>query len=85
MVTGAVQYTISGISFGEYALAAVGYEPSGAAPGTPETVLGMYGFAPPTDMVPDPFTVSEEDPDTTDIDIAADYSQLVASQGHPGQ
>ena len=82
VVTGEVQYTISGVSFGTYTLAAVGYEPSDAAPGTPEIVLGMYSAVPP---VPDSFTVSEEDPDATDIDIIADYGQLEASQGHPGQ
>ena len=83
VITGEVQYTISGVSFGEYALAALGYEPSDSPPGTPETVLGMHGFAPPADMEPDSFAVSEEDPDATGIDIVADYSQLEVGQGHP--
>ena len=75
-MTGEVQYTISGVSFGTYKLAALGYEPSEAPPGTPETILGMHGFAPPADMEPDPFTISEEQPDVTGIDIVADYSAL---------
>ena len=73
-----VQYTISGVSFGTYALAALGYEPSDSPPGTPETVLGMHGFAPPTDMEADSFTTSEEQPDATGIDIIADYSEIGA-------
>ncbi len=76
VVTGEVQYTISGVSFGTYKLAAVGYEPSDSPPGTPETVLGMHGFVPPADMQPDSFTVSEEQADVTGIDIVADYSTL---------
>ena len=78
--TGEVQYTIPGVSFGTYKLAAVGYEPSDAPMGTPETMLGMYGFAPPTDMEADSFTVSEEQPEANGIDITADYSAIGADQ-----
>ena len=84
-VTGEVQYTISGVSFGTYKLAAVGYEASDAAPGTAEVVLGMYGFAPPADMEADSFAVSEEEPDITGIDIFADYSALEADGTQHGQ
>lgn len=78
--TGDVKYTISGVSFGTYKLAAVGYEPSDAPMGTPETILGMYGFAPPGDMQADSFTVSEEEPEATGIDIIADYSAIGTDQ-----
>ncbi len=71
-----IEYKISGVSFGTYKLAAVGYEAPDAPPGTPETVLGMYGFAPPDDMQADPFTVSKEEPDITEIDIIASYALI---------
>ena len=75
-LTGEVPYTIPGVSFGTYKLAAVGYEPLDSPPGTPEIVLGMYGFAPPGDTEPDSFTVSEEEPDATGIDIVASYAAI---------
>lgn len=75
-VTGEVQYKISGVSFGEYKLIVLGWELADSPTGTPEVVLGMYGFAPPDDMQPDTITVSEEQPDVTGIDIVADYSQI---------
>ena len=71
-----VPYKISGISFGTYKLVAVGWESPDSPPGTPEIVLGMYGFAPPNDMQPDSVTLSEEQPDVTGIDIIADYGQI---------
>jgi len=74
--TGEVEYKISGVSFGTYKLAALGFEASDASAGNSETVLGMYGFAPPTDMEADSFTVSEDEPDATGIDIVADYSLI---------
>lgn len=74
--TGEVQYKISGISFGTYKMVAVGYEPTDAPMSTPETVLGAYDFAPPSDMEPGSFTVSEDQPDATGIDIIADYGQI---------
>jgi len=74
--TGKVPYKISGVAFGTYKLAAVGYEVPGAPSGTAETVLGMYGFAPPSDMQPDTFTISQENPDITGIDMTADYSAI---------
>ena len=74
--TGKVSYTISGVSFGTYKLAAIGYENPDSPPGTPETVIGMYGFVPPNDMQSDSFIVSEENPDITGIDIIADYSMI---------
>jgi hypothetical protein len=76
LFTGKVPYKISGVSFGTYKLAAVGYEVPNSPVGTPETVLGMYGFAPPADMKPDSFTISKENPDVTGIDITADYSAI---------
>ena len=72
--TGQVAYKISGVSFGTYKLVAIGYEPVGAPPGTPETSLGIHGFSPPGDMEPDAVTVSEEQPDVTGIDIMASYA-----------
>ena len=75
-LTGGVPYKISGVSFGTYKLAAVGYEPPDSGPGTPEIVLGMHGFAPPDDMQPDSFTVSEDQPDVTGIDIIANYATI---------
>ena len=72
-ITGQVQYTIVGVSFGEYKLVAVGYEPPDSPVGTPEIPIGMYSTAPP---VPGPITVSKEKPDLTGIDIMADYAQL---------
>jgi hypothetical protein len=72
---GEVPYEISGVSFGTYKLAAVGYEAPDALTGA-ETILGMYGFAPPNDMQPDAFTISEEEPDVTGIDIIADYAEI---------
>ena len=74
--TGQVQYTISGVPFGTYKLAAVGYENKDNPPGMPETVLGMYGFKPPDDMTPDSFTIIEDQPDATGIDIVANYSAI---------
>jgi hypothetical protein len=74
--TGEVPYKISGVSFGTYKLAAVGYEAPDSPPGTPQTILGMYGFAPPGDMQPDSFAVSEDQPDVTGIDIIADYAMI---------
>lgn len=74
--TGEVTYKILDVSLGTYKLAAVGYEPPDSPPGTAETVLGMYGFAPPADMQPDSITVSEEQPDATGIDIIADYAEI---------
>ena len=73
---GTVPYKISGVSFGTYKLIAVGWERPDSPPGTPEVVLGMYGFAPPNDMQPDSITLSEEQPDVTGIDIIADYGQI---------
>jgi len=73
---GAVPYKISGVSFGTYKLVAIGWERPDSPPGTPEIVLGMYGFAPPSDMQPDSITLSEEQPDVTGIDIVADYGQI---------
>ncbi len=74
--TGQVPYTISGVAFGTYQLAAVGYENPDNPPGTPETILGMYGFKAPSDMEPDSFAVSEDKPEATGIDITADYSAI---------
>ena len=74
--TGEVTYKISGVSFGTYKLAAIGYEAPDSQVGTPEVILGMYGFAPPSDMQPDSFTVSEEELDVTGIDITADYAAI---------
>ena len=74
--TGTVPYTISGVSFGTYKLIAVGLEFPDSPPGTPETILGMYGFAPPGDMQPDSVTVSEEEPDVTGVDIIANYAEI---------
>jgi hypothetical protein len=73
---GQVPYQISGVAFGTYKLVAIGWEHPDAPPGTPEIVLGMYGFAPPSDMQPDAITLSEEQPDVTGIDIVADYGQI---------
>lgn len=73
---GQVPYKITGVSFGTYKLAAVGYERTDSPPGTPETVLGMYVASPPADMQPEPFTVSKENPDVTGIDITANYSLI---------
>ncbi len=74
--TGKVPYKITGVSFGTYKLAAVGYKSPDWEPGTPQIILGMYGFSPPDDMVPDSFTVSKENPEVTGIDIVADYSLI---------
>lgn len=78
--TGKVPYTISGVSYGTYKLAAVGYKASDAPVGSPQTILGMYGFNPPTDNTPDSFTVSKEQPDVKGIDIVANYSMIKKSQ-----
>jgi hypothetical protein len=78
--TGNVPYKISGVSFGTYKLAAVGYKKPDAPVGTAQTVLGMYGFKPPSDNVPDSFTVSEEKPDITGIDIVADYALITSTK-----
>lgn len=80
-LTGQVTYKISGVSFGEYKLAAVGLEFVDSPPGTPQTVLGGYGMMPPDDMQADPFTVSEDQPDVTGIDIIASYA-AAESSGH---
>jgi len=77
--TGQVPYKISGVTFGTYKLAAVGYKASDALPGTSQTILGMYGFNAPKDMEPDSFTVSQEKPEATEIDITADYSAITTS------
>jgi len=71
-----VSYTITGVSFGTYKLAAVGYESADAPMGQAEIILGMYGFAPPDDMQSDSFTISEDDPDITGIDIIANYAEI---------
>jgi hypothetical protein len=73
---GQALYKISGVTFGTYKLAAVGYKAPDAQPGTPQTILGMYGFNAPKDMEPDSFTVSQEKPEATGIDITADYSAI---------
>lgn len=78
--TGSVPYKISGVSFGTYKLAAVGYKAPDSPVGSPQIILGMYGFKPPADNMPDSFTVSKENPDTTGIDIVADYSMIKKSQ-----
>lgn len=78
--TGSVPYKISGVSFGTYKLAAVGYKPSDAPVGSPQTILGMYGFDPPADNTPDSFTVSKEQPNITGIDIVANYAMIKKSQ-----
>jgi hypothetical protein len=74
-LTGEVLYEISGVSFGTYKLAAVGYKapdwPSGR-----QTILGRYGVSSADDMQPDPFEVSEEKPDVTGIDIVASYAAI---------
>jgi len=75
-ITGEVPYQISGVSFGEYHLVAVGWESPDSTPGRPEIILGMYGLSPPDDVFPDSITLSEEQPDVTGIDIIADYSQI---------
>jgi hypothetical protein len=80
-LTGQVTYKIAGVSFGEYKLAAVGLEFADSPVGTPQTVLGAYGMAPPADMQADPLTVSEDQPDVTEIDIIADYA-AAESSGH---
>ncbi len=66
-VTGAVSYTIPGVSFGEYKLVAVGWERPDSPPGTQEQILGTYSGS---------VTVSEEQPDVTEVDITADYALL---------
>jgi hypothetical protein len=79
-LTGQVTYKISGVSFGEYNLAAVGLEFVGSPTGTPQTILGAYGMTPPDDMQADPFTVSEDQPDVTGIDIIASYTAAESSE-----
>jgi len=69
--TGEVQYKISGVSFGTYKLAAVGWESPDSPQDEPEVVLGMHGG-----MQPKSITVSEAQPDVTGIDITADYARL---------
>lgn len=78
-LTDQVAYKISGVSFGEYKLAVVGLEFVGSPPGTPETILGGYGMSPPDDMQGDAFTVSEDQPDVTGIDIIASYAAAESS------
>ncbi|MBD3184386.1 hypothetical protein GF312_19030 [Candidatus Poribacteria bacterium] len=80
--TGNVPYQISGVSFGEYKLAAVGYAVVGEGSGMPNNIIGMYGFSPPVDMEPDSFSVTEEQPDITGIDIIATYASEEQNQ-HP--
>jgi len=75
-ITDKVPYKISGVSFGTYKLAAVGYKKPDAQPGTAQTILGIYGYKPPNDMQPDPFSVSKENPEVTGIDIMVDYSAI---------
>jgi len=75
-IKGEVLYKISGVSFGTYKFVAVGWERPDSPPGTPEVILGIYGFTPPDDMQPDSVTVSEEQPDVTGIDIIANYAEI---------
>ena len=79
-LAGQVTYKISGVSFGEYKLAAVGLEFADSPAGTAQTVLGAYGMAPPADMQADPLTVSEDQPDVLGIDIIADYAAAQQSE-----
>ena len=78
-LTEQVPYEISGVSFGEYKLAAVGLEFVDSPSGTPQTILGAYGMT-PDDMQADPFTVSEDQPDVTGIDIIANYATAQQSE-----
>lgn len=78
--TGSVPYKISGVIFGTYKLAAVGYKPSNLPIGTAQTILGMYGFNAPSDTSPDSFTVSQDQPDITGIDIVASYAMIKSMQ-----